>query len=234
MSLNYKDEPNGWSAGETSLSILHGDTMLNNYVPPSQHQPNPNFGAGNCDVGNNMMYFGSSLPMLPLHSNPYGGYSNNYCHPSASLHSIASQQQSLHTHSMAANGMSCLSSLNHAKSLNGLNSNYHAPPDSFCPLATSSGQYMPSMSSLARVSSMDGSEDNTDNSSNGSNSNNEMLMNNLNASMINSNHSYFYSANEVRTYVGTRNIVNLTRQSQSMMFFVYVVSLHYVYHVIRM
>jgi hypothetical protein len=209
MSLNYKDEPNGWSAGEGTLSTLSSDTMHNSYVPNSQHLANPNFGAGNCDVGNNMMYFGNSLPMLPLHSNPYGGYSNNYCHPSyptASLHSLASQQhqhqQSLHI--MATNSMSSLSSLSHAKSLNNmnsLNSNYHTPSDSFCPVPISSGHYMPSTPSLARVSSMDGSEDNTDNSSNGSNNANELLMNNLNANMINHNHPYFYAAGEVRACV---------------------------------
>jgi hypothetical protein len=82
--------------------------------------------------------------------------------------------------------------------MNSLNSNYHASSDSFCPVPISSGHYITSIPSLARVSSMDGSEDNTDNSSNGSNNANELLMNNLNANMINHNHPYFYAAGEVR------------------------------------
>ena len=212
MPLNYKDEPNGWSTGEGTIPTLSSNPIHSNYVPSLNQLSNPNFGAGNCDPGNNMMYFGTSLPMLPLHSNPYGGYSNNYCHPpypTASLHSLASQQQQQQQqqqqslHSIAANSMNSLSGLSHAKSLSIMsssnsNSNYHAPPDGFCPIPIPSGHYMPSMASLARVSSMDGSEDNTDNSSHGSNSANELLMNSLNANMINPNNPYFYAASDVR------------------------------------
>ena len=207
---NINSDTNGSSSSSSStnnLASISTDTIHNSHLNSISHNVgggcgglSSNFGGVlNGDPNMNMIYFNNNNnnphPLLPLHLNPYGGYSNNYC-PASSYSSLShsAQQQSLslshpnqnmHPSSSSVtdiNGINCLSNLsnnlnvlNNLANLGNLNSYLSPPADSFLTLpvnGTGVSHYLPPLPLLSnsRVSSQDGSDaDSNSESSNASN-----------------------------------------------------------------
>ena len=171
----------------------------------------------------NMIYYNTNnpLPMLPLHLNPYGGYSNNYSHSSSypTPLSLSPQQQSLslsHTNINSNNSASIngphslnnlgngLNALNSLANLSNLTSYHNAPIDNFLTLPVNGpglSHYLPQLPLLSnsRVSSQDGSDaDSNSESSNVSNTTccaNEMISTSMAVNGGNGNISVTSGAN---------------------------------------
>ena len=197
MNPGYKDEPGVWH-GEGGMSSMTSEAMHHSYMMSAHLAGNPHYAGLNGD-----MYYGggASLPLLPLHCNPYGGYSNNYTHPSSYLTSshLASQHHQALA-SMSANSLNSLTNSNNVSTKSAhLNSiNYIPAIDNFAPLSLSSAHYLPGVPLLVRNSSVDGSEDNTDNSSNGSGSACDVNSNIAGAVQGSNVNPFFFPTKEVR------------------------------------